>query len=137
MANETQSRDMQVKGRQDVSGTSEQTRPGPVFTPPVDICEDENAIKLLADMPGVKPDDVNIDVRENTLTLTGEIKPFEGADETDLMIEYDIGQYYRQFTLPEVIDQEKIDAQLKDGVLTLVLAKAEAAKPRKIEIKSG
>ncbi|MFW5975337.1 MAG: Hsp20/alpha crystallin family protein [Desulfosalsimonas sp.] len=136
MANETQSRDMQVKGRQDVSGASEQTRPGPVFTPPVDICEDENAIKLMADMPGVKSDDVNIDVRENTLTLTGEIKPFEGPEEADLMIEYDIGQYYRQFTLPELVDQEKIDAQLKNGVLTLILPKAEAAKPKKIQIKS-
>ncbi|MCF8110563.1 MAG: Hsp20/alpha crystallin family protein [Desulfobacteraceae bacterium] len=137
MANETQSRDMQVRGKQDVSGAAEQTRPGPVFTPPVDICEDENGIKLMADMPGVKPDDVNIDVRENTLTLAGKVKPFEGAEETDLMIEYDIGLYYRQFTLPELVDQEKIDAQLKDGVLTLVLPKAEAAKPKKIEIKSG
>ncbi|MFP3998952.1 MAG: Hsp20/alpha crystallin family protein [Desulfosalsimonas sp.] len=137
MANETQSRDMQVKGRQDVAGAAEQTKPGPVFTPPVDICEDENAIKLMADMPGVNPNDVNIDVRENTLTLTGEIKPFEAAEETDLLIEYDIGQYYRQFALPELIDQQKIDAELKDGVLTLVLPKAEAAKPKKIEIKSG
>ncbi len=137
MSNETQSRDMQVKGRQDVSGAAEQTKPGPVFTPPVDICEDESAIKLMADMPGVNPDDVNIDVRENTLTLTGEIKPYEGAEETDLLIEYDIGQYYRQFTLPELIDQEKIDAELKEGVLTLVLPKAEAAKPKKVEIKSG
>ncbi|MCF8024576.1 MAG: Hsp20/alpha crystallin family protein [Desulfobacteraceae bacterium] len=137
MANETQSRDMQVKGRQDVAGAAEQTKPGPVFTPAVDICEDQNAIKLMADMPGVQPDDVNIDVRDNTLTLTGEIQPFENSEETDLMIEYEVGQYYRQFTLPELIDQEKIDAQLKDGVLNLVLPKAEAAKPKKIEIKSG
>jgi HSP20 family molecular chaperone IbpA len=103
----------------------------------VDIFENENAITLLADMPGVAPDDVNIDVRENTLTLAGEIKPFENADESDILIEYDIGQYYRQFTLPELVDQDKIDAQLKDGVLTLVLPKAEAAKPKKIEIKSN
>lgn len=136
MASETQGRNVQVKGGQDVSTAAEQTKPGPVFTPPVDICEDENAIKLMADMPGVKTDDVNIDVRENTLTLIGEIKPFESEEEADLMIEYEIGQYYRQFTLPELIDQEKIDAQLKNGVLTLVLPKAEAAKPKKIEIKS-
>ncbi len=137
MANEAQNRDIQVKGKQEVSGTAEQTRPGLVFTPPVDICEDENAIKLMADMPGVKPDDINIDVREDTLTLIGEIQPYEDAEETDVMIEYEIGQYFRQFTLPELIDQEKIDAQLKDGVLTLELPKAEAAKPKKIEIKSG
>jgi HSP20 family molecular chaperone IbpA len=137
MTNEAQGRDMQVKGKQEVAGTAEQTRPGPVFIPPVDIFENENAITLLADMPGVAPDDVNIDVRENTLTLAGEIKPFENADESDILIEYDIGQYYRQFTLPELVDQDKIDAQLKDGVLTLVLPKAEAAKPKKIEIKSN
>jgi HSP20 family protein len=137
MANEAQGKDMQVKGKQEVAGTAEQTKPGPVFLPAVDISENENAITLLADMPGVVPDDVNIDVRENTLTLTGEIRPFENAEETDILVEYDIGQYYRQFTLPELVDQDKIDAELKDGVLTLVLPKAEAAKPRKIEIKSN
>ncbi|MBS0014100.1 MAG: Hsp20/alpha crystallin family protein, partial [Desulfobacterales bacterium] len=121
MANESQSRDMQVKGKQEVAGAAEQTRPGRVFIPPVDISEDENVITLLADMPGVAPNDVNIDVRENTLTLSGEIKPFENAEETDILVEYDTGQYYRQFTLPELVDQDKIDAQLKDGVLTLVL----------------
>ena len=137
MATEAQGRDMQVKGKQEVAGAAEQTRPGPVFIPAVDIFENENAITLLADMPGVAPDDINIDVRENTLTLTGEIKPFEEGEETDILVEYDIGQYYRQFTLPELVDQEKIDAQLTDGVLTLALPKAEAAKPKKIEIKSN
>ena len=136
MTNEAQSRDMQVKGKQEAAG-AEQTRPCPVFIPAVDIFENENGITLMADMPGVATDDINIDVRENTLTLTGEIKPFENADETDILVEYETGQYYRQFTLPELVDQEKIDAQLKDGVLTLVLPKAEAAKPRKIEIKTN
>lgn len=136
MTNEAQSRDMQVKGKQEVAG-AEQTRPGPVFIPAVDIFENDNGITLMADMPGVAPNDVNIDVRENTLTLTGEIKPFESQDETDILVEYEIGQYYRQFTLPELVDQEKIDAELKDGVLHLVLPKAEAAKPRKIEIKTN
>lgn len=136
MTNEAQGKEMQVKGKQEVAGAAEQTRPGPVFIPAVDIFENDNAITLQADMPGVRPDDVNIDVRENVLTLSGEIKPYENAEETDLLVEYEIGQYYRQFTLPELIDQEKIDARLKDGVLTLVLPKAEAAKPKKIEIKS-
>ena len=136
MANDAQAKDIQVKGKQEVAGGAEQTRPGPVFVPPVDIYEIDGNIVLMADMPGVKKEDLNIDLKEDTLTLSGEIKPFEGAEETDLLIEYDVGQYYRQFTIPELIDRDKIDAQLKNGVLTLTLPKAEAAKPRKIEIKS-
>ncbi len=136
MANQEESKEMQVKGKQSVSQTTEQTRPGPVFTPAVDILETENEITLLADMPGVKPADLNIDLKENTLIISGEIHPFEDSDEEDLLIEYDVGQYFRQFTIPELIDREWIDAKLKDGVLRLVLPKAEAAKPKKIEIRS-
>ena len=136
MADHAESKDMQVKGKQEVTGSAEQTRSGPVFVPPVDIFEIDGNIVLKADLPGVRADDLNIDLKENLLTLTGEMKPFEAADECDLMVEYEVGQYYRQFTIPEQIDREKIDAQLKQGVLTLTLPKAEAAKPRKIEIKS-
>lgn len=136
MANQEENKEMQVKGKQTVSATTEQTRPGPLFTPAVDILETENEITLLADMPGVKPADLNIDLKENTLIITGEISPYEDADEEDLLIEYEVGQYFRQFTIPELIDRNRIDAQLKEGVLRLVLPKAEAAKPKKIEIKS-
>ncbi len=129
-------KEMQVKGKQEVSANAEQTRPGPVFIPVVDIYETEKDIVMLADMPGVKPDKLDIDLRENTLTVMGDISPFEGPDEEDLLVEYEVGKYFRRFTLPDVIDQEKIDAKLKDGVLTLVLPKAEKAKPRKIAITS-
>lgn len=129
-------KEMQVKGKQEISADAEQTRPGPVFIPVVDIYETEKDIVMLADMPGVKPDKVDIDLRENALTVMGDISPFEGPNEEDLMVEYEVGKYFRRFTLPDVIDQEKIDAKLKDGVLTLVLPKAEKAKPRKIAITS-
>lgn len=135
MANDAQAKDIQVKGKQEVAGAAEQTKPGPVFIPPVDIYEIDGNIVLMADMPGVKKDDLNIDLREDTLTLSGEIKPFEDAEETDLLIEYDVGQYYRQFTIPELIDRDKINAELKNGVLTLTLPKAEAAKPKQIAVK--
>jgi len=102
----------------------------------VDIFETEKEITLLADMPGVKSKDLNIDLRENVLTLDGDAKSPEGDGEVDVIREYRTGKYYRQFTLSQVIDQAKIDAELKDGVLRLRLPKVEAATPRKIVIKS-
>ncbi|MFO8112831.1 MAG: Hsp20/alpha crystallin family protein [Desulfosalsimonadaceae bacterium] len=136
MTHHDEGKEIQVGKKHEVSGQTEHTRSGLVFMPPVDIFETENEINLLADMPGVKSDDVDIDLRENTLTIAGEITPFEEGDEEDLLVEYEVGRYFRQFTIPELIDQEKIDAQLSDGVLKLVLPKAEKAKPRKIEIRS-
>ena len=129
------SKEIQVKAKQE-SPSPEQTKPGPVFIPPVDIFETDHEITVLAELPGVKPKDLNIDLRDNTLTISGDIEPYENANEQDLLIEYEVGQYFRQFTLSNLIDQKKIDAKLNDGVLTLKLPKAEAAIPRKIEIKS-
>ena len=128
-------KEIQVKAKQE-SQAPEQTVPGPVFIPPVDIFETEHDITVLADLPGVKTKDLHIDLRENTLALSGDIEPFENAHERDLLVEYEVGKYFRQFTLSNLIDREKIDAKLTDGVLTLTLPKAEQAKPRKIEIKS-
>ena len=134
---EEESKALKVREKQEVASPAEQTRPGPVFTPDVDIFETEKEITLLADMPGVKPEDLDIDLRENTLTLKGESAPDSGVDEGTLLKEYETGKYYRQFTLSEAIDQEKIDAQLSEGVLRLTLPKVEKATPRRIEVKAG
>ena len=128
---------LQVKPKQEVTSPAELTRPGLVFTPYVDIFETDDEITLLADMPGVSGDNLTIDLRENILTLTGEVAPFEGANKEDVLIEYEIGKYHRQFNLSSVIDQNKIDAKLNDGVLRLSLPKVEEAKPRQIEVKAG
>ncbi len=136
MTHHDEGKEIKVGKKQEVSGATEQTRSGLVFIPAVDIFETEHEINLMADMPGVKPDNVDIDLRENTLTIAGEITPFEEANEEDLLIEYEVGRYFRQFTIPELIDQGKIDARLSEGVLKLVLPKAEKAKPRKIEIRT-
>ena len=130
-------KEIQVKPKKEVTTTSEQMRPGLVFTPSVDIFETDHEITLLADLPGVTTKSLTIDLRENTLTLTGEVEPFEEANEEDIMIEYEIGKYYRQFTLSSLIDQSKIDAKLADGVLRLSLPKIQAATPRKIEVKAA
>jgi len=132
-----ESKDLQVKPKQELSSPAEQTRPGVVFTPSVDIFETDHEIILLADMPGVSADNLTIDLRENILTLTGDVAPFEDANEEDILIEYETGKYHRQFNLSSLIDQSKIDAKLNDGVLRLSLPKIEEVKPRKIEIKTG
>lgn len=134
---DTETKELQARDKMQVTTPAEQTKPGIVFTPAVDIFETDKEITLLADIPGVEAKNLNIDLRDDTLSFTGVIEPFEGADEEDILIEYEVGTYYRQFTLSEVIDQSKIDAQLNDGVLRLHLPKVEKAAPRKITVKAG
>ncbi|MGA7144019.1 MAG: Hsp20/alpha crystallin family protein [Desulfobacterales bacterium] len=129
-------KEIQVKPKHEITSPAEQTRPGVVFTPSVDIFETERELTVLADLPGVTTENLTIDLRENTLTLTGEVEPFEEAHEEDILVEYEVGKYYRQFSLSNLIDQSKIDAKLTDGVLRLTLPKVEEAKPRKIEVKT-
>jgi HSP20 family protein len=133
---DTDSKALQVKEKAEVTAPAEQTRPGLVFVPAVDIFETDAGITLLADMPGVISEDLKIDLRDNVLTLDGDVKAPEGADEADVLREYRTGKYYRQFTLSQVIDQAKIEAELKDGVLRLSLPKVEAATPRRIAVKN-
>lgn len=134
---DTQSSELKVREKQELTSSAEQTKPGLVFTPAVDIFETEKEITLLADMPGVQADDLTIDLRENTLTLSGDTLPGESSDEQALLVEYESGKYYRQFTLGEMIDQANIDATLNDGVLRLTLPKVEKATPKKITVKAG
>ena len=134
---ETATKELQAKEKMEAASPVEQTKPGKVFTPAVDIFETEKEITLLADLPGVKTENLTIDLNEDVLTLAGEVKPFERPDEENILIEYEVGTYYRQFMLSEVIDQSKIDAQLNDGVLRLHLPKVEKATPRQITVKAG
>jgi len=129
--------EVQTVEREESSTSVEQTRSGPVYTPAVDIFEEGERITVLADMPGVSKDDLRIDLHENVLTLTGDPAGMEGEAEADVFREYYSGRFYRQFTLSDKIDQGKIEAKLTDGVLRLVLPKAEASKPRQIKIKAG
>ena len=133
----SESKEIQAREKQELNGPAEQTKPGPVFSPAVDIFETEKEITLLADLPGVNSDDLSIDLRDNVLSLAGGVTPWESAEENDLLIEFEIGRYFRQFNLSEVIDQDKIDAQLNDGVLRLTLPKVEKAQPRKIAVKAN
>ena len=129
--------DIQKPEHGGVPAGPEYTRQGPVYTPAVDIFENEGSITVLADMPGVKPEDLNIDLRESVLTLSGRVAQPEGPHEAPVVREYQAGTYYRQFTLAETIDQSRIDAKLSDGVLRVELPKVEKAKPRQITVRSG
>ena len=134
---DTESKALEVKEKKEVTSPAEPTRQGLVFTPAMDIFESDKEIMLLADMPGVKAKDLNIDLREDVLTLDGDVDAPEGENEMEVMKEYRTGKYYRQFTLSQVIEQSRIEAELVDGVLRLRLPKVEAATPRKITIKTS
>ena len=130
-------KELQPKAKETAPVRSETTRPGKIFIPAVDIYETQDAIVVLADMPGVPSEKVTIDVKEGQLTISGEIAPPGGAAEQLLVREYDTGNFFREFTLGQLVDQDRIEAAMKDGVLRLTLPTVEKAKPRKIEIKAA
>jgi HSP20 family molecular chaperone IbpA len=113
----------------------EKTREMYEATPAVDIYENENEILLHADMPGVVKDDISVDIDNGTLSISGVRKlETEGAVTYE---EFSDVEYIRSFSVPQTIDVEKVEAELKSGVLRLHLPKSEAAKPRQIEIKTA
>jgi HSP20 family molecular chaperone IbpA len=130
-------KELEVRDKRELESEAERTKPGPVFVPAVDIFESEAEITLLADMPGVASENVSIDLHQNQLTVSGEVEPPTSEQEVYLLQEFEIGTFHRQFTLSDQIDQNAITATVKDGVLRLVVPKAEKAKPRKIEVKAG
>jgi HSP20 family molecular chaperone IbpA len=134
---ESETKSLQAKEKKEVVTPAELTKPGLIFNPAVDIFETERELVLLADLPGVKVKDLKIDLNENVLTLTADETPLGGTGENDVFREYRTGTYYRQFSLSDSIDQSKIEAVLKEGVLRLTLPKVEAATPRKITVKVG
>jgi len=111
--------------------------PRPIFLPPADICETNDAIVVMAEMPGVGPDEVDITLERRVLTIRGRSSANEHTGYQRVYNEYADGDYERVFTLSEAIDRDKIEATLRDGVLHLVLPKAEPARARKIELKTS
>lgn len=108
---------------------------GGSWAPAVDIYEQNGNIELKAELPGIDPKDVDIRVENNVLTLRGERRiDDEVKRESYHRVERAYGAFSRSFTLPTVVDTEKIQAEYKDGVLRLVLPKKEEAKPRQIQI---
>jgi len=117
-----------------VQGT-EATRPGHHSVPEVDICEYPDKLMLWADMPGVSDKNVEVMLKDNTLTLTGTVSPATYNNLSPVYTEYNVGNYSRQF-LNEEIDESRIQARMRNGVLEVELPKREQAKPRKIEVRT-
>lgn len=129
--------ELQVTEKQEVQPSQgELTYEGTYFTPAVDIYGTEKELVLLADLPGVDGNSVEVDLRDDVLTIVGKVSQAVPQGEL-LLAEYQTGNYYRSFRITEVIDQSKITAAMSDGVLKLVLPKVEKAVPRKIPISAG
>jgi HSP20 family protein len=127
-------KELEVAEKKPIEPTvGEPTRQGVMYAPQVDIVEDPNAITVYADLPGVKRDNLHIDVHEGILSLTATVDPLPEHWQTTYR-EYHEGGYERRFALGDRINTEKISAKLENGVLVLVLPKAEEQKPRKINI---
>lgn len=127
--------DLQKREAEQVE-TVERTRSGKVFYPPVDIIETDEEILLLADMPGADKNSIDITLEKDVLSINANVYPpnMEGF-ELDYS-EYEVGDYQRSFTLSDVVDQERIEASYKNGVLRVRLPKAEPVKPKKITIET-
>lgn len=123
--------ELQVREKKELK--EESTHEGPHFTPEVDIFETDKALILVADVPGATSEGIELDLKDNVLSLRARINPLEPRWKA-AYAEYDVGHYAREFRLGQVIDQSKISAQVRDGVLTLTLPKVEKAQPRKIAI---
>jgi HSP20 family protein len=125
---------LQVQGKREVDEKQESTVPARLFMPTADIFEDANALTVVLEMPGVGKSNVDINVEAGVLHIDGRLdfSKYEGMQ--PVYTEYNIGHYRRSFTLSNKIDQSRIGAEMRDGVLTVTLPKAEQAKPRRIAV---
>jgi HSP20 family molecular chaperone IbpA len=127
--------ELQVQKKREHDQREESTIPARVFVPTADIYESQDALTVILEMPGVEKDNVDVRVEEGMLNIEGRLDLAKYQGLLPLYTEYNIGHYARSFRLSSKIDQTKIAADLKDGVLSLTLPKAEEAKPRTIKVK--
>jgi HSP20 family molecular chaperone IbpA len=129
-----ESQELQVQQKREVEKKTEGTTPGRAFVPVTDIFETPEALTVVLEMPGVDRNSIEASVEDDVVTIEGRIdfSKYEGMQ--PVYTEYNVGHYARGFQISNKVDQSKISAQMKDGVVTIVLPKAEQAKPRKIQV---
>jgi HSP20 family molecular chaperone IbpA len=120
--------------KRELENKEETTIPARVFLPTTDIYETQDALTVILEMPGVEKSNVDIRVEDGVLHVQGQLDLSKYQGLQPLYTEYNIGHYARSFQLSSKIDQNKIGAELKEGVLALTLPKIEEAKPRRIEV---
>lgn len=127
--------ELQVQQKREVEKAQEPTTPMRAFLPTTDIFETDDALTVVLEMPGVDRDSVDVTVDKGVLTVEGRINfnKYEGLQ--PVYSEYNVGPYRRSFRISDRVHQDKIRAEMRDGVITLVLPKAEEAKPRRIEVR--
>jgi HSP20 family molecular chaperone IbpA len=135
MANENPTREIETREKREVE--REQTRPGLVFRPDVDIVERAGEFVVTADLPGVDEQRVDVRLEKGVLSIRAELAVEPEPEWQPIYDEYRVGSFYREFALSDQIDVNGIKASMKDGVLDLHLPKAEKHRPRNIEVKAG
>jgi HSP20 family protein len=126
--------ELQVQQKRELDKKEEGTVPVRAFLPTADIYETHDALKVVLEMPGVEKENVDVRVEGDVLNVEGrlDLSKYQGLQ--PLYTEYNIGHYSRSFRLSSKINQDKIGAELKEGVLSLTLPKVEEAKPRNIQV---
>ena len=130
----TETQELAVRDKKELVSKEEKTVPGRFYVPYADIYETDDALTVAMEMAGVEKKDLSVALEDDVLRVEGRIDfgKYEGME--PVYAEYNVGPYARSFALSSKIDQEKISAQLEDGVLTLTLPKAKQAEPRRIAI---
>lgn len=132
---ETESRSLEVQEKKELAEKEEKTVPARYYVPYTDIFETADALTVVMEVPGVEKNRLDIKIEQGVLQVEGRIDFDNYADMQPVYTEYNVGHYSRRFSLSSELDQDRISAQMDDGVLTLKLPKAEEAKPRKITIR--
>jgi len=126
--------ELQVQQKRELDKKEESTIPVRVFLPTADIYETQDALRVVLEMPGVQKGNVEVHVEDGVLNVEGRLDLTKYQGLQPLYTEYNIGHYSRSFRLSNKINQDKIGAELKEGVLSLTLPKVEEAKPRTIQV---
>jgi HSP20 family protein len=128
--------DTSLEKRATTAEVPEQTRSGRTYVPAVDIIEKDDELLLLADVPGVQAEGIDVDYERGQLTIVARAEPRQTPQSVYALQEYGVGDFVRTFQVGEGIDASRIQAEVSRGVLTLHLPKAEKAKTRKIAVKA-
>lgn len=126
-----------LRKRESTSVEPERIQGGRMYQPRVDIVEEEDRLLIYADVPGVQPDDLEVNYERGELTIHGRVQPRPASQESVFLLrEYGVGDFCRSFQVGEGIDPSKIEAEFHEGVLTLHLPKTRQAMPRRITVKA-